>query len=82
MPSDSWWGVRQRLLLAAADRDIERLGHLTGDVGLNLEHVGDRGVERLLPAGVSRWPPRSARGSPAPGSHRPLFSQRTFPTSR
>jgi hypothetical protein len=44
--------VLERLLLAASDRHVERVRHLARDVGLDLEHVGERGVERLLPLGV------------------------------
>ena len=43
--------LRQRGALRRAQRHVQRLGHLAGHVGLDLEHVGERGVERLLPLG-------------------------------
>ena len=35
---------------AVAQHHAERVGHLAGDVRLDGEHVGERGVDRLLPA--------------------------------
>ena len=41
---------RQLASGAVAERHVERLGHLSRDVGLHLEHVGHRGIEWLSPA--------------------------------
>ena len=41
--------LRQLPLRAVAQRHIERLRHSTGNVGLDLEHVGERRIEGCLP---------------------------------
>ena len=43
--------LRQRLLLRAPSATSSASRHPARDVGLHLEHVGDRRVERLLPGG-------------------------------
>ena len=48
--------LRKRLLLPRAQRHVQRGGHLAGDVGLDLEHVGDGRIERLLPLRAGRVP--------------------------
>ena len=40
---------RQRLPLGAGERQVQRAGHLLGDGGLHLEHVGELGVVALGP---------------------------------
>ena len=37
---------------AIGEGHVECLGHLSRDIGLHLEHVGDRGVERSSPAAL------------------------------
>ena len=44
----------QGLLLARSQGQVERVGHLVGDVGLHREDVRDLGVERLLPLHLGR----------------------------
>ena len=64
-------------------RDVERLATRPGDLGLHLEHVGDPGVERLLPL---RRPPVATSTSSGLTWTRLLPSlpliQRTVPVSR
>ena len=47
---------RELVAHAVAQRHVERTGHLRRDVGLHLEDVGERRVERLLPLGGRRGP--------------------------
>ena len=62
---------------AVGEGHAEGARHLAGDIRLHLEDVGERRVERLLPAaarGLAGRAPRPARGSPAPGWRRPRSS--------
>ncbi len=43
--------VAKDVFAEIAERDVERLGRAGGHIGLNLEHVRQRGLERLLPSG-------------------------------
>ena len=47
---------RELVAHAVAQRRVERTGHLRRDVGLHLEDVRERRVERLLPLGGRRGP--------------------------
>ena len=69
---------------AVAQRHAQRLGHPARDVGLHLEDVGQRRVERLLPAVVGA-PPATSTSSGLTRTRLPpplAFSQRTVPVSR
>ena len=58
-----------RCLVAVPERHVQGLRHLARDVGLHLEHVGQRGVELLPPAGLGRVTPahvHQLRGHPDP----------------
>src|SRR5829696_326369 len=46
------WSSGQLATSAVTKSDVQRPGDLTRDVGLNLKDVGQRAVERLLPAGA------------------------------
>ena len=47
---------RELVAHAVAQGHVERTGHFRRDVGLHLEDVGERRVERLLPLGGRRGP--------------------------
>ena len=75
----------ERLALARAERRAERLGHPRGDIGLDLEHVGDARRRTAPATGCGALPDETSTSSgltctrlapPAP------FSHRTVPVSR
>ena len=63
----------QRFLLRRTQRHVQRLGHAARDVGLDLEHIGDGGVERLLPRGRGRADPDQLGAHPHPIPRGPLL---------
>ena len=63
-------GLRRQLVFdAVPQRHVQRLRHLSRDVGLHLEHVGQRGIESLLPlrrGGRARCDPDQLGADPYP----------------